>query len=269
MRISTSSGEGVDLVIKPSPTAPGPDGRLRPRHAQRLGPARRAGRGPDLAEAEERVLDYIRSSSPNRAAPRWPATRSARTGRSWPARCRRRERTCTTATSTSPASRSWSAAGSRGRTTRPPPRAGNHRALADVQESIEELRYYREAVFVPLPGPDSADRQADRRAAPGCADREAGGSSPRSTDPPPPRTDLHADARPVHFTLRGAGPRNAFRASRMVGVAQLVEHLVVVQDGRGFESRHSPHRSDQAHRAEIPPMNLPGQTAVSSAAGSR
>jgi oligoribonuclease len=25
-----------------------------------------------------------------------------------------------------------------------------------VQESIEELRYYREAVFVPLPGPDSA-----------------------------------------------------------------------------------------------------------------
>ena len=37
-----------------------------------------------------------------------------------------------------------------------PAKAGNHRALADVQESIEELRYYREAVFVPLPGPDSA-----------------------------------------------------------------------------------------------------------------
>ena len=37
-----------------------------------------------------------------------------------------------------------------------PPKSGNHRALADVQESIEELRYYRDAVFVPLPGPDSA-----------------------------------------------------------------------------------------------------------------
>ena len=37
-----------------------------------------------------------------------------------------------------------------------PAKAGNHRALADVQESIEELRYYREAVFVPPPGPDSA-----------------------------------------------------------------------------------------------------------------
>ena len=34
-----------------------------------------------------------------------------------------------------------------------PKKAGNHRALADIQESIEELRYYREAVFVPPPGP--------------------------------------------------------------------------------------------------------------------
>ena len=36
-----------------------------------------------------------------------------------------------------------------------PPKRGNHRALADIQESIEELRYYREAVFVPSPGPES------------------------------------------------------------------------------------------------------------------
>jgi oligoribonuclease len=36
-----------------------------------------------------------------------------------------------------------------------PAKSGNHRALADIQESIEELRYYRAAVFVPPPGPDS------------------------------------------------------------------------------------------------------------------
>lgn len=36
-----------------------------------------------------------------------------------------------------------------------PTKRGNHRALADIQESIEELRYYRDAVFVPQPGPDS------------------------------------------------------------------------------------------------------------------
>ncbi|MER5962364.1 oligoribonuclease [Streptomyces sp. NPDC002057] len=36
-----------------------------------------------------------------------------------------------------------------------PEKNGNHRALADIRESIAELRYYREAIFVPQPGPDS------------------------------------------------------------------------------------------------------------------
>lgn len=36
-----------------------------------------------------------------------------------------------------------------------PEKNGNHRALADIRESISELRYYREAVFVPQPGPDT------------------------------------------------------------------------------------------------------------------
>ncbi|RLV49763.1 oligoribonuclease [Nocardioides mangrovicus] len=36
-----------------------------------------------------------------------------------------------------------------------PAKNGGHRALADIRESIEELRYYREAVFVPPPGPSS------------------------------------------------------------------------------------------------------------------
>ena len=36
-----------------------------------------------------------------------------------------------------------------------PVKNGNHRALADIQESIEELRYYRDAVFVAGNGPDS------------------------------------------------------------------------------------------------------------------
>jgi oligoribonuclease len=37
-----------------------------------------------------------------------------------------------------------------------PAKVGGHRALADIRESIAELRYYREAVFVPMPGPDTA-----------------------------------------------------------------------------------------------------------------
>jgi oligoribonuclease len=41
-----------------------------------------------------------------------------------------------------------------------PHKRGNHRALQDIQESIEELRYYRAAVFVPRPGPDSETARA-------------------------------------------------------------------------------------------------------------
>ena len=37
-----------------------------------------------------------------------------------------------------------------------PHKHGGHRALADIRESIRELQYYREAVFVPQPGPDTA-----------------------------------------------------------------------------------------------------------------
>lgn len=36
-----------------------------------------------------------------------------------------------------------------------PAKDGGHRALADILESIRELAYYRQAVFVPQPGPTS------------------------------------------------------------------------------------------------------------------
>jgi oligoribonuclease len=40
-----------------------------------------------------------------------------------------------------------------------PVKRGGHRALADITESIAELRYYRAVVFVPPPGPDSETAQ--------------------------------------------------------------------------------------------------------------
>lgn len=40
---------------------------------------------------------------------------------------------------------------------RSPEKHGGHRATADILESIRELRYYREAVFVAQPGPTSED----------------------------------------------------------------------------------------------------------------
>jgi oligoribonuclease len=41
-----------------------------------------------------------------------------------------------------------------------PPKNGGHRALADILESIRELHYYRQAIFVAAPGPTSHDLQA-------------------------------------------------------------------------------------------------------------
>ncbi len=41
-----------------------------------------------------------------------------------------------------------------------PKKAGGHRALADILESVKELRYYRSTVFVPQPGPTSEEAAA-------------------------------------------------------------------------------------------------------------
>jgi oligoribonuclease len=41
-----------------------------------------------------------------------------------------------------------------------PEKKGGHRALADIRESIAELRYYRAAMFVAPPGPDSDTARA-------------------------------------------------------------------------------------------------------------
>lgn len=55
-----------------------------------------------------------------------------------------------------------------------PAKAGGHRALADIRESIQELRFYREAVFVAPPGPDTD------------AVREIASRYPHATDGPRP-----------------------------------------------------------------------------------
>ena len=109
-----------------------------------------------------------------------------------------------------------------------PAKSGNHRALADVEESIEELRYYREAVFVPPPGPDSNARRRSR-SPPGRPDR----GRPRT------RTDYARQPRPVHFTLRRCRPETC--SDRAHGGCSSVGRAPGCGPGRrGFESRHSP-----------------------------
>ncbi|WP_052809376.1 oligoribonuclease [Streptomonospora alba] len=57
-----------------------------------------------------------------------------------------------------------------------PEKHGGHRALADITESIRELRYYRAAAFVAPPGPDSATARAV------AADVAAGGTGRREQE---------------------------------------------------------------------------------------
>ena len=51
-----------------------------------------------------------------------------------------------------------------------PAKTGGHRALADIRESIDELRYYRAAVFVPQPGPTTEACQGIAKEIVGAAD---------------------------------------------------------------------------------------------------
>jgi oligoribonuclease len=44
-----------------------------------------------------------------------------------------------------------------------PAKHGGHRALADIKESVDELRYYRATVMVPPPGPDTEAARAAAR----------------------------------------------------------------------------------------------------------
>lgn len=56
-----------------------------------------------------------------------------------------------------------------------PDKTGGHRALGDIKDSITELRYYRETVLVPLPGPDSDEaREAAKSVSPS---KEAGAAT--------------------------------------------------------------------------------------------
>ncbi len=41
-----------------------------------------------------------------------------------------------------------------------PEKKGGHRALADIRESVQELRYYRRAIFQPEPGPTTEEARA-------------------------------------------------------------------------------------------------------------
>lgn len=153
-------GEGVDVVVKPPQEAVEQmDDFVRNMHTV-SGLLEELDNGITLREAEERVLAYIREHCPDGSRPplagNTVATDRAFLQRDMPELESFLHYRIVDVSSIKELARRWYPRAY----FNSPPKTGNHRALADIQESIEELRYYRAAVFVPQPGPDSTEAKA-------------------------------------------------------------------------------------------------------------
>ena len=150
-------GEGVDVVIKPSPESlEQMDAFVRDMHTA-SGLLAELDSGVTVEEAQQRVLDYIQEHCEDGSRPPL-AGNTVGTDRMFLARDMPALETflhyrVVDVSSIKELARRWYPRAY----YNAPAKRGNHRALADIQESIEELRYYRAAVFVPAPGPASAD----------------------------------------------------------------------------------------------------------------
>src|SRR5215210_4047673 len=148
-------GEGIDVIIKPSQESL--DQMIdfvRSMH-EKSGLLDELAGGLTMAEAEEQVLAYIKEHCPDGSRPplagNTVATDRAFLARDMPNLESFLHYRIVDVSSIKELSRRWFPRAY----FHAPAKRGNHRALADIQESIEELRYYREAVFVAPPGPDS------------------------------------------------------------------------------------------------------------------
>jgi oligoribonuclease len=150
-------GEGVDIVVKPPAEAlEQMDDFVRDMHTS-SGLLAELDHGVTVAEAEEQVLAYVREHCPDGSRPPL-AGNTIGTDRMFIARDMHQLETflhyrVVDVSSIKELARRWYPRAY----FNAPAKHGNHRALADIRESIEELRYYRAAVFVPPPGPASAE----------------------------------------------------------------------------------------------------------------
>jgi oligoribonuclease len=150
-------GDGVDVVIKPPAAALAQMKEfVRDMHTH-SGLLQELENGMELAEAQRLVLDYVREYAPE--ANKAPlAGNTVGTDRGFLARDMPELEThlhyrVVDVSSIKELVRRWYPRVY----FQAPAKTGNHRALGDIRDSIEELKYYRATVFVPLPGPTSED----------------------------------------------------------------------------------------------------------------
>lgn len=152
--------DGIDVLIKPEPAAlEQMNDFVRDMHTT-SGLLEELDGGLTMADAEAKVLEYVRQHAPE--AGKWPlggnsvGTDRAFLARDMPQLIEHLHYRIIDVSSIKELSRRWYPRVY----FNAPKKGGGHRALADITESIAELRYYREAVFVPQPGPDSKAAKA-------------------------------------------------------------------------------------------------------------
>jgi oligoribonuclease len=152
--------EGIDEIIKPPPEALDQMADVVRSMHTASGLLSVLASGITLAEAQERVLDYVRGyvKEPRKAP---LCGNSIATDRSFLARDMPEldaylHYRMIDVSSIKELARRWFPRAY----FASPLKTGGHRALADIKESVRELQYYREAIFVPQPGPDSATARA-------------------------------------------------------------------------------------------------------------
>ena len=148
-------GDGIDVIVKPPAAALDQMNELVTKMHSDSGLLTELEGGVTLREAEERVLAYIREYVPESGkaalAGNTVGTDRAFLARDMPELEAWLHYRIVDVSSIKELTRRWYPRAY----FAAPAKSGNHRALADIAESIDELRYYRKAVFVPQPGPDS------------------------------------------------------------------------------------------------------------------
>ena len=157
----TELDAGINVIIRPSDLAvlDTMDDVVREMH-DKSGLLEEIPNGVTLAEAEEKVLAYVQQHVPDsRRAPLAGSSVYVDRGflaRDMPTLDAHLHYRVVDVSSVKEIARRWYPRAY----FASPEKRGNHRALGDIRESIAELRYYRDAIFVPHPGPDSESARA-------------------------------------------------------------------------------------------------------------
>lgn len=153
-------GDGVDVVIAPPPGALDAMGDfVRAMHTS-SGLIEELPGGLPMEEAQHRVLEYIKEwvPDPRRAqlAGNSVGTDRVFLARDMPEVVEHLHYRIIDVSTIKELARRWYPRAY----FQAPEKTGNHRALGDIKDSIRELQYYRNTVFVQSPGPDSETSRA-------------------------------------------------------------------------------------------------------------